>query len=661
MKIKSLLLFLLIVSNIAFSQRKPMHPEYNWSETPMIHTIPENAQSYPAVFVLHNRISELKVKEKIPRTFYTEHKIIHVNSNAGIEKYNKVYIPISDRKIITLKVRAISPEGKITNLQQENLKELSNIEGYGSFKIFAIEGLIVGGELEYLYTTEASPQVVGRELFQKDIPILEASFKLIFPKRYPFTAKSYNGLPKPSLEPLDRKRKIISMVSKNIPALEEEPYSAYNANLLRVDYKLLSAPGFPDFMTWGNISQRILENTYSSRASLRISKMLKPVISEGLTMQQKIQAVERYIKTNFTIKDGRNVAYENLPDIFDNRVANERGMVKLYLSCWQALGIYSQLVLAPNRFTNTLDPSFSTTLDLDEILFYFPAIRQYLAPGISYMRLGPAPANIAGSNGLFIGYSFTPPKINFKMSAIDTISALDFEHNKLGVKAVVSFKEDLSLPVISQENSWQGYRAAQYRGAYYFQSGEDKEEFITQNTLSAVENVSILSREIIGEDLDLSFDTDKYFTVKTNYTSPSLIEKAGDDYLFFIGKIIGKQSELYSEKQRQSDVVFTSTNNYTHEIVFDIPIGYECTGLTDFRITNEVRNGEKTLMKFSSDYTHEDRKITIRVSEFYTVLNLPKLKYEEFRKVVNSAADFSKLVLVLHPVNTGQTADLSNE
>jgi hypothetical protein len=660
MKIKTLLILFLVLSNIAFSQRQPIYFEYDWSETPAIHVIAENAQSYPAVFVLHNRISELKVVKKIPRTFYTEHKIIHVNSNAGIEKYNKVYIPISnDRKIVALKVRAISPEGKITNLRQENLKELSNVEGYGSFKIFAIEGLIVGGELEYLYTTEANPQVSGRELFQKDIPILEASFKLIFPKSYPFTAKSYNGLPKPSLEPLDKKRKIITMVSKNIVALEEEPEEepddAYNANLLRVDYKLLSAPGFKDFMTWENISKRILENAYSNRANFRINKMLKPIVSETMSMQQKIQAVEQYIKTNFTIKEGRNDAYENLPDILDNRVANEKGMVKLYLSCWQTIGVYSQLVFAPNRFRNTLDPNFSSSLDFDEILFYFPSMQQYLAPGISYMRLGPAPENVAGGNGLFISYAFTPG-IDYKSFAINTISPLDFEHNKLGVKAVVSFKEDLSLPEISQENSWQGYRAAQYRGAYYFQSPEDKEEFIAQNTLSAVQNVSVISREIIGEDLNLSFDTDKYFTVNTKYTSPSLVEKAGDDYLFFVGKIIGKQSELYGEKQRQSDIVSSSISNYTHEIVFDIPAGYDCTGLTDFRITNEVRNGDDVLMKFSSDYTQEDRKITIRVNEFYKVLSLPKQKYEDFRKVVNSAADFSKLVLVLHPVSSLQSA-----
>jgi hypothetical protein len=43
-------------------------------------------------------------------------------------------------------------------------------------------------------------------------------------------------------------------------------------------------------------------------------------------------------------------------------------------------------------------------------------------------------------------------------------------------------------------------------------------------------------------------------------------------------------------------------------------------------------------------------RLIIKVNEVYKVLFLKKEKYNDFRSVVNSAADFNKLVVVLSPV-----------
>jgi hypothetical protein len=652
MKIKLTVICFLATVILTHAQNA-FYTQYKWEQNPVIHKIPQYAADYPAVFVLHNRFMELRIERSVPYTFFTEHKIMHINANAGIEQFNKVYIPMSaGKEIVQLNVRAISPDGRITVLRKENLKELTNVEGYGNFKIFAIEGLELGGELEYLYTTKSSPVSYGREIFQKEVPVLSSSFDIICPSNFLFLATSYNGLSEPKFTALEDKREVISVSTKDIPALKEEQYSAYRANLLRVDWKLETTPTKKEILTWHNLSERIVRNMYSAKIDGEVIKMLKLIPMEDLDVTEKVQMVERYIKTNFIIKNTNDDAYEDAKEIMRNRVANEQGIIKIYVTCWSLLRIPAQLVLAPNRFQGTLDPDFPSPLDFTEVLFYFPTISKYLTPGVSYMRLGPAPSNVAGGEGLFISYAVSSggKDIEYENYDIKSIPQLEYDHNQMGVKALIEFNDDLLNPVITQENSWQGYRAARYRGYYYFQSGSDKNEFIKQNTLSAIEDATIISRVISGEDINLSFDVDKYFSVKTKYGATSLIEKAGEDYLVSVGKVIGKQSELYQEKQRQTDIAFQATSKYTHEIVVMIPRGYECSGLESIKINNEVKNENEVLMRFDSDYTLEAGKLIIRATEFYKVVDLPKEKYEDFRKVVNSAADFNKIVVVLHPI-----------
>lgn len=55
---------------------------------------------------------------------------------------------------------------------------------------------------------------------------------------------------------------------------------------------------------------------------------------------------------------------------------------------------------------------------------------------------------------------------------------------------------------------------------------------------------------------------------------------------------------------------------------------------------------EKTAY-FKSSYKQEGNKIIIFVEEEYINIQYPKEKYEEFKAVINAAADFNKVTLVL--------------
>jgi len=122
--------------------------------------------------------------------------------------------------------------------------------------------------------------------------------------------------------------------------------------------------------------------------------------------------------------------------------------------------------------------------------------------------------------------------------------------------------------------------------------------------------------------------------------------KIGDIYLFKVGMVIGPQSELYSEEKRVSDAENESNHGYTRVIVFEIPEGYKATNLEalNMNVACIDSNGTRSA-EFISSYKIEGNKITVTVEENYKKVIYPLAQFEDFRKVINAAADFNKIVV----------------
>jgi hypothetical protein len=67
------------------------------------------------------------------------------------------------KEMLDIKARTINAEGKITLLNKDNIKEINNVEEYGDFKIFAIEGVEKNSEIEVLYTVQKEFTMHGSE------------------------------------------------------------------------------------------------------------------------------------------------------------------------------------------------------------------------------------------------------------------------------------------------------------------------------------------------------------------------------------------------------------------------------------------------------------------------------------------------------------------
>jgi hypothetical protein len=105
--------------------------------------------------------------------------------------------------------------------------------------------------------------------------------------------------------------------------------------------------------------------------------------------------------------------------------------------------------------------------------------------------------------------------------------------------------------------------------------------------------------------------------------------------------------ELYADKERTLPVDDDHTRRYERVIKVTLPKGARIENLGDLKFDRSlVRDGQE-LLKFHSDYTLEGDVLTVTVVEFYKVCQLPISEFEAYRSVVNAAADFNKVTLVL--------------
>jgi len=290
-----------------FAQQKFDFSSKNfWLDKPEKHLLHKQFDSASAVYLSDDKEIEYKQEGNEIVLYTTYHKIVRVNTDKGIEQFNKVYIvAYKGTEVQNIKARAILTNGKIINVDVSNVKQ---IEEEGTpYKIFTIDGLEKGAEAEYVYTIKRNFSVFGTEYFQNAaIPCQEASFRLITPAHLRYSAKGYNGL-QVSNDSLIGDKRIIVATGSDIPNLENEKYAFSDKYLKRIDYKLsynLSKSETVRLYTWKEYAKRVYEGV--TERTDKDEKALDAFINQmkidrNATEEAKISFVEDYIKSNINI------------------------------------------------------------------------------------------------------------------------------------------------------------------------------------------------------------------------------------------------------------------------------------------------------------------------------------------------------------------------
>ncbi|MFI5196842.1 MAG: DUF3857 domain-containing protein [Chitinophagales bacterium] len=260
-------IFLCALTLSAFAQRVSKDPEFaEWETTPYPHPVPPEYANLPAYYVLNSINIDYKYEGKGMTTYYSEHKIIKVLDEKGIESFNTISIPVyPNAKIQTIKARTILRNGKVHEIIRDSIKVTTNESGTYQVMI-ALEGVEKNAEIEYLLKEIQQESFYGDETFQCEIPVQHTWFTMSYPKELHFEAKGFNGFPEVKDTLLKSNRRQIKMYIADIPALKNEPYSFYNLYRMRVEYRLTYFADEGDekirLFTWDAYAKNIHNNIY---------------------------------------------------------------------------------------------------------------------------------------------------------------------------------------------------------------------------------------------------------------------------------------------------------------------------------------------------------------------------------------------------------------
>jgi len=624
-----------------------------WDPKPVMHSVDARYAGESAVILLDERRMEYVDEGKGDMSLYRSlHRIVRVNDDQGIEAFNKVYLGVSDNSdIVDIKARTILPGGKIIEIDRKNIKDLKEEDG-NLYKIFAMEGLEKGCEVEYYYTFKRSATFFGREQIQNGFPVLSARLEVITPERLRFELKGYNCQISGEDTVLNGKR-IASATLRDIRGAEKEKYAAYGANLERIEYKLCYNSAVSDgkvrLFTWNELAKRIydMDATFTEGETKRTEELLRHNGWDKLGGEpEKIVTVENYLKKKFATRDDINDDNaENLEWILKNGIAGSRGILRLYLALFKELGVESEVVLTCDRNDAVIDRAFENWNSASEFLLFFPAEKKFLAPtepGARYPWIDP----YWGAHDALFCKTTTIGTFTTAIAEIKPVQLEDYSENYSRIDATLQLNPGMDTLLVDMKQRYAGYNAFGYREGFMLSNAEEQHQFLKDLVKFGTNSENIVSSKIENADFE-SYGENKPFTLQATVKASELLENAGNKVLVKIGEIIGPQTEMYQEKPRQFPIMLAFPHSLERTIELVIPDGYTVKNPDDLTIHGDYTENGQVTMGFSSEYKLEGNRLKVHVMEQYRRVSYPLAEYEDFKKVINASADFNKIVLVL--------------
>ncbi|OOV18978.1 DUF3857 domain-containing protein [Flavobacterium sp. LM4] len=649
--LKKFLSFITILSTSVFFAQDYSFKTYDWNEKDTKIDVPKKYADEKEIFL--NRT--LKIEIIVDKNTATQYRLIHekkyINSDDAIERNNKVYIPFGNQEnILTTKVRVILKNGKVINLDKKDIKEEVDEEKGMKYNYFALNGLEKGAVIEKLYVIEEAPDLNGNTIKMQDqYPIAEFNFDLITPVHLIFKTKSYNGLSEPVLDEnkLENK-KVLSISEKDIAALkDDEEYSNWDVRLKLFRYKLdqnlySGAKNLNNFKEYATNTYERINPVLDKKQEKAIAAFCKS-IPESKDPQEQIWNIENKIKKTI-IYDKYTDSKPSLSDVINTKQANSLDIIKLYTAVFKYFKIEQNIVFTSNRYKIPFDKDFESHENLNEFLFYFPGIKKYLTPTEIEYRLPLFPNYLGNNNGLFIkekifaGVPMGIGEVNFI-----EIPGTEITHDYMDI--TVDFTQDIENPLVTSNMTYGGYSGLNFQPIKDFVSADQYRTMLKNIS----ENYTLQSeyKTLTTENDGTEFIGKKPYKLNLTFDGKDMIQKAGPNYLFSVGQTIGRQMELYQKDKRILPIEIHYPHYYTRKIKIILPEGATIKNLDKFVMNFKTDLDGKTEAAFTSNYTQNKNEITVENTEFYNLINYPLASFEQYKAVINAAADFNKIVVIV--------------
>jgi hypothetical protein len=644
MKFLPAFLILLLPTFIAAKGVAP----YEWEKNRARYNLSTKEKEKSEYILKHHIQYEYEIEEKQFVMYSTLHRIVLVNSNEAIQKHNRIFIHMNSTiELVELKARSINKEGKVIYFDKNNLKEVKEEEGNKAYRIFAMEGVELGSEVEYYYTKKMFASLFDRVFTQSDVPVKSSSFLLTCPPHLKFDFKSYQGYPEIKKEESE-KQNVYTGSMNDIIGLKEEPFSHFDPNRKRIEFKLAynTARSTARMYTWDEAAK----NFYSRLTTLakdeekgleKFYKTLNDVSSDKV--DSRIRNIEKKIKTTIQLdKEGRSEGLNEINAMTKYKLASREGLTRLFLAVFAKANIPTHVVITCNREDVKFDGTFDSWGYLDDYLLFFPDTKAFISPYTFETRYPFIPHHFTAQRGLFIE-PFTMGGVKSGLASVQDIPALDYSHNFDNLSIEVKFSADLSSNEIKQYREFAGYNAMYLTPFYDLMSKDDQKKMVENLTKGSAPDANIKT----WTASPVAKSNNENFAVDVSFTSTHFLEKAGPRLLFKVGELIGAQTEMYRDEERLTDVENDFNRLYDRTIKIELPSGYTLKNPDDLKIDVRFKDKDRIPFAFISNYTLKDNILEVKISEYYQDIYVPVTRYEDFRKVINAAADFNKITLVL--------------
>lgn len=616
--------------------------EYNFKETTALNPVDPQYEDEDAVELKSIKIFEYKGlgPSTLQKTVY---KLIKINTDIGLEDYNKVAIPMYGvKRIVDFQVRFISPRGKVTTMNQNDLYEIDNLEGYGDFKVFAIKGAEIGGEIEFKYTLNLYPSKSHIEIYYNDYPIQDGRFELVAHGALSVFIKSYNGFPELEVDSDGRQAWYADL--KNIEPIKREKYANNTPYRMKISYAIMGGSDATPFTQWRKKYNSVFDYCmqFSKSEKKKALKLYQTFPLSNATVGQKINYIKKYCNDSINVTN--TYGEYNLHSIIRYKMTpTAYGLLILQSALYEAAGLEYEVLLTGNKSFTEFSSDYPFSYMVDKALFYFPNSGQYLEPYSEFYPLGIVKTNYIDQEGYFIKSKTGSYYQN--IIPVDTSRS----NVKYDIKLQLA---DNHMINIDWQASYRGYRAAQYRNLFSYLDKQEIEDFLKEKGENSSVNISVKESNMFNDTLCWNDSLSKPLIFKYQLSSDMLIEKGGEDLIFNIGYLIHAQSDLYKEEEeRHQEIDVDHPIKKTYDIRFEIPENYQITNLEelieDVKYTNEEGEVQAGLESY---YELNENILVYKVTEYFTKSSYPAVDYEKIRAVINQMADLKYKSLVLQAI-----------
>ena len=628
------LLFLFLTS-FAFSQVEDVK-YYEWDANPTFKEIPKEFLGYPAVVLKDYRLYRNKLAGFSNKSFVVKHCAIKILTNEGINDFNKVSV---DKKYVRdyrdLRARVIKSDGKIQELPKERIIEKDNSDE----RQFVFEGVEKGDIVEYFYVIKDYAELSGAEYFQRAIPVIDGKFQMNQMYWQGITyVYGYNGMTKvPATD-----QEVFTVT--NLPAYKLEPNATNLANMAKVYYFFCS--GRYDFEDYFRDLYNYVDGTNAKSMVKEFIANLK-LDDTSVPLDERLKKMDIFLKTNIEL--GNQTDYKS---VFEDKKITPQMVLNLYKDVLDKLKIKYKIIVSTDKFKNKLDKQHVVPRMLSEIMIFVLETQKYLSPFDYWMPYGPPTNACVNNDGIKfyfdnVPYTIKRNNVYYGMITIDNVSMDD---NLIKTNSEITIDDDMETISVTKKMQTTGYRS--FYARYYVKSlAEDKvKEYIKGNCFENTD-VDLKNYTISNKEYEFNYDNSKPFTFDTQVqVKENWLENAGKNYLFSIGKVLGKQPDLYQEQvaDRKYAVDLYYPKKYLHTIKLNIPKGYTVKTVSNLQFSKQIKDeNDLVIGSFTSTAKIEGNTVQIDIEEFYNFTHLEKERFGEYRDLINTAFDFYKSSLVL--------------